>query len=215
MKRVLLAGVVGAVVMFAWGFVSWVVLPWHNMTFHTFDDAEAVSRAVADNTPRAGAYLLPPMPHGIEGGPEAQKAAREVWTERHRAGPIAFMIIRPQGAEPGAPIIFARGLGIGFLASVLAAAILWLALPRTRGFSDRMAVVALIGPVVALDAHATFWNYFYGPADYSLVMIADTIIRWLLAGAAIAAIIRPSEPIGAPVPAGSPSEPLAAAAGAE
>ena len=37
----------GGLTLFVWGFVSWTVLPWHNMTFSTFTDEDEVAGSVS------------------------------------------------------------------------------------------------------------------------------------------------------------------------
>lgn len=81
MKRIFIATLVGAVVAFFWGFISWQLLPWHQMN-HFKDDA-AVAKAISENAPRHGLYVLPR--HGDK-GPDADAVTE---------GPYVYAIVRP------------------------------------------------------------------------------------------------------------------------
>ncbi|MCE2438746.1 MAG: hypothetical protein J4F39_04885 [Candidatus Latescibacteria bacterium] len=59
MKKCVLAVVLSAMVLFAWGFLSWAVLPWHNAVANQFADESAVSEVLKENAPAAGMYYLP------------------------------------------------------------------------------------------------------------------------------------------------------------
>ncbi len=40
MLKVILGGIIGAAIAFAWSFVSWAVLPWHDMAMNKFTNQE-------------------------------------------------------------------------------------------------------------------------------------------------------------------------------
>lgn len=45
------------------------------------------------------------------------------------------------------------------------------------------------------------WNWFAYPADFTIAAVADKVIAWLLAGVALAAIVRPKPSAAVPVAA--------------
>ncbi len=51
----------GAIVVFIWMMVSWMVLPWHCSVFNGFKDNASVRSAIVENTEGSGIYLLPNM----------------------------------------------------------------------------------------------------------------------------------------------------------
>ena len=59
--RILAASVLGGLVVFLWGAVSWMSLPLHQMTVQGFDDEAQVSRVIASHAPGIGVYVLPNM----------------------------------------------------------------------------------------------------------------------------------------------------------
>ena len=50
-RRFFLAVAAGGAILFAWSFISWMVLPWHNATLKKFTSEETVSLALLDNAP--------------------------------------------------------------------------------------------------------------------------------------------------------------------
>ena len=45
-QKNLLLSVLAGVVLFVWGFISWAVLPWHNMVANKFTSKAAVTQAL-------------------------------------------------------------------------------------------------------------------------------------------------------------------------
>jgi hypothetical protein len=159
MVRVLFAGIVAGAALFAWGFVSWVVLSWHHMTFRGLTDETALVVELQEQLPKtkaedgvevpiSGAYMIP----GTEDARfretlakaktdderkkvEAERAAAHAeLTERHRDGPIATIFYRHEGHEPMAPQTLAAGLGIAMLCGFFAALAVYIALPGRPNF---------------------------------------------------------------------------------
>ena len=63
MGKTLLAGVLGGMLVFAWGAVSWMVLPWHAQTLHPFQLEGAVQQSFDAHAPASGISLLPCASH--------------------------------------------------------------------------------------------------------------------------------------------------------
>src|SRR3989442_1654297 len=75
LKSLLLGGILGGLVLFAWGVVSWMLLPWHLATLEKFKDEAKVAQALTANATKSGVYLLPNV-HKHEPGLPAAKAKR-------------------------------------------------------------------------------------------------------------------------------------------
>ena len=216
MVRVLVAGIVAGVALFAWGFVSWVVLPWHNLTFRDLPDEVALVVKLHEQLPKtkaedgvqvplSGAYIIP----GMEAGryraalakaktdeerkkvQEERRAAENEMAERHREGPIATIFYRHEGHEPMAPQTLAAGLGIAMLCGFFAALAVYIALPGRPNFLLRVGLVVVMGFFTVLLTYAIEWNYLYRPDDYTLVMCADNLVGSLVVGIVVALIVRP------------------------
>jgi len=184
MKPILIAGVVGGLVLFVWGFLSWAVLPWHNATMPNLPNEEAVIETLSASITATGVYQFPGMP--------ANEADTQAWTEKFKRGPYGMLVYTVEGANPMSPKPFIGGLILNFISATLVAYLLSLAANKLSGYNQRVTFVALIGVFAALVSHITAWNWMYIPTGYSLVMAADIVIGWLLAGLVIAWRMKPA-----------------------
>ena len=113
-----------------------------------------------------------------------------VWSQKHREGPLAVVIARPQGEEPMAAGVFLRGFALQVLVAFIAA---WL-LSKAAGLSSygaRVQFVTVLGLFASLMIDGAYWNWFLFPASYTVTALADHTLGWLLAGLAMAAIVKP------------------------
>lgn len=164
------AVIICAVVLFAWGFVSWMVLPWHQIVANEFTDETEVAEAIKKNAPIAGVYYLP----------FAQ--------EDHKAGETAaFVNALPQGYDPG----MIKQLVIQFIGDLISALIVICLLSQTAGLGywGRVGFVALVGVGIGFISHFPYWNWFGFPTPYVIVTVVDSLIAWFLAGLIIAKLV--------------------------
>ncbi|MHC4340312.1 MAG: hypothetical protein ACYSX0_08900 [Planctomycetota bacterium] len=189
MIRILIGAVLGAVVVFAWGFLSWAVLNWHLMPGQ-LPDEEAVVSALKDSTQERGVYWIPGWGHRPDMTEEQQKKAEEDHKRKYREGPIAYLVYDPAGNNDTESSMMLRGFILTFLAALIAAAMLAAASPGVRRYRDRVSFVAFLGVFVAVVADGANWAWFHHPMNHTLVTAADHIVGWLLAGFAIAWVVR-------------------------
>ena len=162
------------IILFVWGFVSWTILPWHDMVAHRFTNEAAVAQVLEENAPRAGLYYLPPAP------------------ERRRTGEsAAFVNVSPQGYDMN----LWRRLGGAIAGQWIAALLVVLLLAQTTGLGywRRVVFVALAGLAAASIIPFPFWNWFGFPTPYVVVTLLDTLIAWFLAGLVMAALVTGQE----------------------
>ena len=62
MKAVIKGTIVGGIIAFIWGAVSWMVLPWHMNTMEHFKSDSSVQATILRNAPKSGVYVIP-NPH--------------------------------------------------------------------------------------------------------------------------------------------------------
>jgi len=48
----------------------------------------------------------------------------------------------------------------------------------------------VLGIFVSIVAHLTYWNWMGFPLDYTIAMMVDVIVGWILAGLGIAAVVK-------------------------
>ncbi len=183
-------GILGALILLAWGAVSWLALPWHLMTLEKFPNEEGVARLVLDQVPASGMYVLPltfKLPNSA--APEDVEAAYVLAEQRKRQGPVVFAAIDRDGVAAFETSLVGM-LGINLIAALLVTALVWLA--RRDGFWERWMLVTLFACAAAVAVHLPYWNWWGFTSGYTLVAALDLVVGWMLAGFAIAwATARP------------------------
>ena len=166
MKKNLLLSVAAGVVLFVWGFISWVILPWHNMVANQFTDEAALSQMLKANAPTPGVYYLPFSEK--DHGPNQ---------------PGAFANVLPQGTDMNMGIM----MGTGLVTQIISAFLVLMLLSQTAGLSylGKVGFVTLAGFTIAFVSHVPYWNWFSFPTAYVGVTILDMTIGWALAGLAV------------------------------
>lgn len=176
MKRVIIATFAGAVIAFAWGFVSWMLIGWH--TPSTFTDAAAVEQVIMENAPTHGVYMLPVNPD------EDDKAAAIT------KGPFVYATIRPHTLDQ--PWTMTTPMLYSFANNMLCSLVIAVCVLRIRAtrFISRASVGATLGIFAAVSMALPRWNWFETPTIHLVADALDPIIAYTLAGIAIACIIK-------------------------
>jgi hypothetical protein len=187
MKSLALGGLLGGLVLFAWGAFSYMVLPWHAMTLNKFKDEGAVARALTANAGDSGMYLLP-NPHRQDPGlPESQrKAAEEGDMKRMMEGPFMFASVSLPGTREMGPALLFNVIGN----IVSATLVTWLLLQTVPvPYWRRVGFVVVLALATSVIAHYPSWIWWRFSESFTLVEFADLLIGWSLAGLVIAKII--------------------------
>ena len=171
MKKCVLAVVLSAMVLFAWGFLSWAVLPWHNAVTNQFADESAVSEVLKENAPAAGMYYLPFAQEDLKPG-----------------AVFAMANVLPDGFDTG----MGGMMGLGLLGQAVSAMLVLLLLCKTSNLDywGRVCYVALAGLTIGFVSHFPYWNWFGFSTAYTLVIIVDSLIAWFLAGLVLAKFVE-------------------------
>jgi hypothetical protein len=190
-KKMWLAGLVVAVIMFFWAFVAHDLLPLGEMMISTTPNEDAVLAGIKTNVNGTGFYMLPgDVMNKIKTMPkDQQKAAMEQAQARWMAGPRAIVIY---GAEPSAG--FGMLLGREFLSTLVAGLIIAYlfatALPNLRTFGHRVVFVTLVGLLPFLIVDISLWNWYGFPPSYVVSEVGDYVVGTLLAGIFLAWFYR-------------------------
>lgn len=169
MKNCIKAGVITGIVLFFYGYISWMFIPWHEMTLHHFKSDVAVSQIIQANAPESGIYIVPSM-----------NASSEVKQEKV---PMMFAAINLAGM----PSTMTLQMIIGLLTNIIGATLVACLLKQTK-LSYVGKVIFVIGFAIAASVISITpnWNWFGFDTVYSLVMFADSMIEWLIAGLILA-----------------------------
>lgn len=188
LKSLVLGTILGGLVAFVWSSISWEVLPWHEKPILSFQNDEEVSAVIRSHTVKSGVYILPGGPTMESMTSEQKKAAQATLMEKMQKGPVMFAAVRREGFGS-----YTKGLVIQLLSLMAAAFLLtWLAL-QTSGLSygKRVLFLGVVGLAAGVITELPNWNWWGFSGSYTLVMIADATLTWLIAGLVIAKVARP------------------------
>ena len=166
-KKLILGAVLGGLVIFAWGTVSWMLLPWHGKTLQPFTNEKAVAVTIRANAPRAGVYMMP-HEHNASGGP----------------GMLAVIRVKGQAMHPAYLI---RGLLIDMAGALL---LTWLLIWVGGTFQQKVQLAVIVGLLAAVWVKLPDWNWWGFSAGYTLLGMLDYVVSAALAGLAIAKITK-------------------------
>ena len=182
-----LGALVGSLVSWIWGAISWMALPWHHSTFRPFRDEEAVARALEENAPASGIYGIPAQPTYSQTATKGERAAVDrAAQERLKRGPLLFAVVLREGYPP----IWRPMLG-ALLIGAATAAVFTAMLLQAPGltFAGRVAFVGAGGLAGAMLCRLPDWNWHGFSTHYTAVAIADATIGWTLVGCALAWVV--------------------------
>jgi len=181
MGRVLVGGIVGGIVLFGWQYVAWMLLPIHHLDVEPMLQREdAVIEALQGE--KHGVYWIPGMRQDTEPGSDAYKA----WEEKHKKGPVGFLLYNPEGGEP----MGARQMGIGGALCVLIALVLSVMLRASgAGGIGRFLLVLGVGIVLVLFMDAQTWNWQGYPMDWTRGHALDHLGGMALLGLVLSMIV--------------------------
>jgi hypothetical protein len=182
-KRVILAGILGGILMFNWGFLTHMVLPIGEMGVRKLPDEPAVFAPIKGTVKEPGFYVFPAMDMNA---PESEQQA---CLEKAKQGPVGVLIVKPQGAE----IVLPRLLGIELATNTASALLAALVLSRLRAgacYWTRVGMVTLLGLFALVTVDLPYWNWYSFPAEFVASEAVEHIAGWFLIGLALAAIIR-------------------------
>ena len=190
MKKVILGGIVGGIILYFWGFVSWVVLPWHEMTVEKFRDEELVSQVIKENAPKDGVYFIPSMIDTSHLSPEQKEEAQNKQKKAMEKGPFIYAQIKTEGLHSMTITGHILGLLTYIVGAFLTSALL--ANAHDLRYLGRLFFVIVVGLLIGVMAGIPNVLWFGAPFKYyTVVAIADSLISWCLAGLALAAIVKP------------------------
>lgn len=166
MTKWILSACVGGVIAYGWLAISWMALPFHLKALQPLNHEADVAAVLDFATGASGVYVYP--------NPGALTAPA--------GGIAAFIALSKTGTRPQA-YSMALGVFTCLLGAFLAA---WM-LSKTQGLSYRQKVLFMtaFGLAAGWLGHMPSFNWWHVPAGYTLLEIADSIIAWTMAGAAM------------------------------
>ncbi|MFT5051533.1 MAG: hypothetical protein ACI8QZ_002952 [Chlamydiales bacterium] len=183
MAKVLLAGLLGGLVAFAWGAVSHMMLDLGGMGIQKLPREAAVMATISEEISEPGLFLFP----GIEPGVHLAEEEQAEFEARYRKGPTGFLVYHPTGTDAMSAKRFGTQLAIDIAAALIAAVLLSM---MTRvGYLRRVLFVTLLGAFSWVSTDLPMWNWYRFPDDYLIGRMLDSLACWFAAGVVIAGVV--------------------------
>ena len=178
--RVLVAGLLGGLTIFFWGFISHMLLPLGEIGIDVTSGEDAVLQSLRATLPHEGIYLLPGLAREQYEDPKATAA----YSAKALANPYAFIVYQPQGKDD---LDMTGNLAREWLGNTLSALLAAVLLTLGKfSFMRRVSIAGGLGIFAWLAISLPYWNWYRFPLDFTLANLLQQVIGWLLAGAVMA-----------------------------
>ncbi|MFI5334037.1 MAG: hypothetical protein ACHQT8_02590 [Chlamydiales bacterium] len=184
-KTMLKCAIFGGFVVFLWGIISWMVLPWHQMMMNKFQDEKKVADVIQENAPKSGVYMIPNcVSSDIRVSKEEMAKSKIKTQEMMQKGPIVYAIVQKEGMGGGMAGQFVTGLIVNIIAAFF---VTWLlTMTKAMAYMKQVYFVTGIGFTAGLMVFLPDWVWMGMTFASVIVHLFDLIIAWFLAGLVIA-----------------------------
>ena len=189
MKRVFLAGLLGAIAMFAWVSIAHMATPLASAGVSELpNEAPVLAALQASAGQTSGLYLYPGFGLGPHPSVGQIQAAMPEHEKKLATTPSGLLIYHP----PGRPSMTGGTLVIEFakeFVQVLLAMAL-LSVAALRGYGSRVGFIFVIGVIESIGTNVSYWDWYGFPGSYTVAQICIMLIGFLFAGLVGAAIVK-------------------------
>src|SRR3954462_3136045 len=188
--RIFLAGLLGAVAMFAWTAIAHMALPLGEAGVqNTTNDESLLSELKSTVKNQDGLYIYPTMGLPPDATHAQQSAAMEKYPEKLEKNPSGFFIFHPAGSRP---MNMGKFLTVEFVTELCEAllAVWWLAQTRFVSFGGRIGFVTAVGLIAAIATNVSYWNWWGFPTVYTASYMFIQLVGFFLVGLVAAFMFR-------------------------
>jgi hypothetical protein len=188
--RILLAGLLGAIAMFAWTFMAHTILPLGEAGVqNTTDDTGLLSELKSTVKNKDGLYVYPSMGLPPNATHAQRSAAMEKYKEKLEKNPSGFLIFHPAGSHP---MNMGKYATVEFITELCEAllAVWLLAQTRIVSFGGRIGFVVAAGIMAAIWTNVSYWNWWGFPTVYTASYMFIQIVGFFLVGVVAALMFR-------------------------
>jgi hypothetical protein len=188
--RIFLAGLLGAIAMFAWTAIAHMALPLGEAGVqNTMNDDELLSALKSTVKNKDGLYIYPTMGLPPDATHAQQSAAMEKYPEKLEKNPSGFFIFHPAGSRP---MNMGKFLTIEFITELCEALLVVWLLSQTRlvTFGGRLGFVTTAGIIAAISTNVSYWNWWGFPTVYTASYMFIQVVGFFLVGIVAALMFR-------------------------
>jgi hypothetical protein len=190
MVRTALGVIVASIVIYAWGFAYWGFGPYRTLIWKQAENDELAGQALTTHFTDRGTYFVPSF-----------NADQQKTVELMEKGPVAMVhMLAPQGHPAFDPIVMGQGFVLNLVVVILVAVLLHNITPSMPTYLGRVGLVILAGLIASLlidGGDIVWWRI---PWEWKLYQAAYNVSVWVIAGAILAAFIRPPNTASAATP---------------
>jgi hypothetical protein len=188
LKRILLAGLLGGLVLFLWEGVAHMALPLGEAGFRVVPNEAAFLGTIKDHFKDDGLYIFP-GPELRPGMTSAEKSkAMEAAMAKATTGPAGLLVVHPNGEEALSARQFVTQIVADILVMIVAAWVLSKAV-MLPGFFARVMLVTALALFPILQVHVPYWNWYGFPLSYIAAQSVTHLIGFFAAGLVLAKLI--------------------------
>jgi hypothetical protein len=182
MKALILSGLLGGFVMFAFGAAYWMN-PLPKKAFASAKDDVALQQTFREGLGESGTYVIPNM--------NQEPAA---FMEKHKQGPNVIIHYHAGGMGPESmgPMMI-KGLIFQVLSAFVLALLMKMVVAQLPTYGSRVKFATIVGVVAVVFIDGGNMNWWFHSVPFTILTGAFHILSFTLAGLVIAKFIRPEE----------------------
>lgn len=180
LKRLIVATLLGAAVLFVWGGLSHMVI-FVGTGFKPLPNEERIIETLKNSIPEKGLYFFPGKNF------KTITADQEiVWEQKFQYGPTGILLYQPIGGNP----LSAKKMVIQFISNFLSAfLIVFITSLIIANYWKRVIIITLLGSLSVVAVSMIYWNWYEFPTDFFIAQFIDMTVGFFLAGIVISKII--------------------------
>lgn len=172
MKKILIASIVGALILFMWQALSWMVLPFHTKSMQLSDNDAEIIAVLQKNMKADGLYMVPGVPQNLS------EEEKQKLVNNFNGKPWAMIDYHSSFNNTNMAPQMIRGYLIAFVAVWL---VCWW-LKGINGFSNIVLRTASVGFLLWLFVWYNQHNWFQTSWAVLTAELIDLMVAWLLCG---------------------------------
>ncbi len=186
MRKATIGVLLGAVVYFAAGSLSWMVFPWMDHGIKKLPEETLIRDTLKVVVKESAVYNFPDS--HTENGPMDYKT----YTDLYKSGPAGLLFIQMAGPEPMSAKTFVTSGIISLGVAIFCMGVLMLLGGRVATFGGRLLTVVSIGVFSWFSSIVPFWNWMFFPTSFVGWLLLDALVAYGLLGLVLAKFV-PSE----------------------
>ena len=189
MNKTILAGILGAIVMFIWTAVAHMFTPLGEAGVSQIgadNEAPLIDAMKANLGDRRGLFIFP----GVNLGPNATRQekndAMKQMAEKETKGPSGILMYHPTRE-----FTFGKWLGVEFVTELIEAILVVCLLAQTRltTFVGRVSFVTTAGILAAIATNVSYWNWYGFPKRYTVCYMFIEVVGFFFVGIVAALVM--------------------------